>query len=157
MRVKTTGHRHVHSPEEIELLIAESRDGGLLEPQEQVRLHQALRLGLRTARQLMVPRRGSPSIDVATPFPKSSRSSPRARTAGFRSIAARRRHHRHPPHEGRRHGLHRRPPARLAHVAPATDRARARTGMPADHLLTYLRERRSHQALVVDDGGQVEG
>ena len=36
--------------EEIELLIAESRDGGLLEPQEQVRLHQALRLGLRTAR-----------------------------------------------------------------------------------------------------------
>ena len=42
MRVKNTGHRHVHSPEEIELLIAESRDGGLLEPQEQVRLHQAL-------------------------------------------------------------------------------------------------------------------
>jgi len=56
MRVRSTGHRHVHSPEEIELLIAESRDGGLLEPQEQVRLHQALRLGLRTARELMVPR-----------------------------------------------------------------------------------------------------
>ena len=50
MRVPPTGHRHVHSPEEIELLIAESRDGGLLEPQEQVRLHRALRLGLRTAR-----------------------------------------------------------------------------------------------------------
>jgi CBS domain containing-hemolysin-like protein len=49
MRVKNTGHRHVHSPEEIELLIAESRDGGLLEPQEQVRLHQALRLGLHRA------------------------------------------------------------------------------------------------------------
>src|SRR5688572_2447072 len=32
MGVPTTGHRHVHSPEEIELLIAESRDGGLLEP-----------------------------------------------------------------------------------------------------------------------------
>ena len=46
LRVPTTGHRHVHSPEEIELLIAESRDGGLLEPQEQVRLHRALRLGL---------------------------------------------------------------------------------------------------------------
>ena len=49
LRVPSTGHRHVHSPEEIELLIAESRDGGLLEPQEQVRLHRALRLGLRTA------------------------------------------------------------------------------------------------------------
>src|SRR6476646_6793151 len=44
--VPATGHRHVHSPEEIALLIAESRDGGLLEPQEQMRLHRALRLGL---------------------------------------------------------------------------------------------------------------
>ena len=58
----------MHSPEEIELLIAESRDGGLLEPQEQVRLHRALRLGLRTARQLMVPRARLAAIDVSTPF-----------------------------------------------------------------------------------------
>ena len=56
LRVPPATHRHVHSPEEIGLLIAESRDGGLLEPQEQVRLHRALRLGLRDARQLMVPR-----------------------------------------------------------------------------------------------------
>ena len=33
-------HRHVHSPEEIEMLIAESSDGGLLEPEEQLRLRQ---------------------------------------------------------------------------------------------------------------------
>lgn len=50
------GHRHLHSPEEIDLLIAESRDGGLLEPKEQQRLHRALRLSRRTARDLMVPR-----------------------------------------------------------------------------------------------------
>src|SRR5262245_51408442 len=37
-------HRHIHSPEEIELLIAESRDGGLLEPDEHRRLQRALRL-----------------------------------------------------------------------------------------------------------------
>jgi len=36
-------HRHVHSPEEIELLIAESHDGGLLEPDELRRLQRALR------------------------------------------------------------------------------------------------------------------
>ena len=66
--VPSTGHRHVHSPEEIELLIAESRDGGLLEPEEQVRLHRALRLGLRTAKQLMVPRARLVAIDVDTPF-----------------------------------------------------------------------------------------
>ena len=66
--VASTGHRHVHSPEEIELLIAESRDGGLLEPLEQVRLHRALRLGLRTARQLMVPRDRLAAVEAATPF-----------------------------------------------------------------------------------------
>src|SRR6185436_15155044 len=37
LRVPPATHRPVHSPEEIGLLIAESRDGGLLEPQEQVR------------------------------------------------------------------------------------------------------------------------
>lgn len=59
------GHRHVHSPEEIEMLIAESRDGGLLEPDEQQRLHHALHLGRTTARQLMVPRRQVLAIDAA--------------------------------------------------------------------------------------------
>jgi len=64
----STGHRHVHSPEEIALLIAESRDGGLLEPQEQVRLHRALRLGLRNARQLMVPRTRLVALELETPM-----------------------------------------------------------------------------------------
>lgn len=58
------GHRHIHSPDEIELLIAESSDGGLLEPEEQRRLHRALRLGLRTARQLMVPRTDVLTVDL---------------------------------------------------------------------------------------------
>lgn len=61
------GHRHIHSPEEIELLIAESRDGGLLEPEEQRRMHRALRLGLRTARQLMVPRPDVVTVDRQSP------------------------------------------------------------------------------------------
>jgi len=57
-------HRHIHSPEELELLIAESRDGGLLEPQEHQRLHQALRLALRSAGQLMVPRPAVVGLDL---------------------------------------------------------------------------------------------
>ena len=59
------GHRHLHSPEEIELLIAESRDGGLLEPDEQQRLRRALHLGLRTARDLMVPREQLTMLELA--------------------------------------------------------------------------------------------
>src|SRR5687768_1691553 len=61
-------HRHIHSPEEIELLIADSRDGGLLEPDEHQRLQRALRLNLRQARQLMVPRRRIAAIDIDTPM-----------------------------------------------------------------------------------------
>lgn len=62
------GNRHIHSPEEIELLIAESRDGGLLEPDEHLRLKRALRLNLRQAKQLMVPRPRMSAINVATPL-----------------------------------------------------------------------------------------
>lgn len=60
-------HRHIHSPDEITMLIAESKDGGLLDAEEQRRLSQALQLGRRTAKQLMVPRRHVHAIDVDTP------------------------------------------------------------------------------------------
>jgi putative hemolysin len=53
--VPASSHRHVHSLEEISLLLAESKDGGLLEPEEHERLHQALELSEKTARQIMIP------------------------------------------------------------------------------------------------------
>ena len=91
-------------PEEIELLIAESRDGGLLEPEEQVRLHRALRLGLRTARQLMVPRERLAIVDAATPFDEVLRivaASPYSRLPVYEGIPDEPR--RHPAHQGCRH------------------------------------------------------
>lgn len=54
--VPASSHRHVHSLEEISLLLAESKDGGLLEPEEHERLHQALELSEKTTRQIMIPR-----------------------------------------------------------------------------------------------------
>ncbi len=56
MRVRPRAHRHLHSAEEIKFLVAESREGGYLEPEEQRRLTHALGLTRRTARELMVPR-----------------------------------------------------------------------------------------------------
>lgn len=156
MGVPATGHRHVHSPEEIELLIAESRDGGLLEPEEQVRLHRALRLGLRTARQLMVPRERLAVVDAATPSDDILRAvaaSPFSRLPVFE-----------------------RTPENIVGVLHTKDVVMAFVGgsrttiasllrplirvpgdMPADRLLAYLRERRSHQAFVVTLQGGVEG
>src|SRR5918993_2416464 len=156
LRVPSTGHRHVHSPEEIELLIAESRDGGLLEPEEQVRLHRALRLGLRTARQLMVPRERLALVDATTSSDEILRivaSSPFSRLP-----------------------VYDRAPDRIVGVLNTKDVVMAFVGrsrvtiksllrplirvpgeMPADRLLAYLRERRSHQAFVASPDGAVEG
>jgi len=60
-------HRHVHSPEEIDLLIRESREGGLLERKESKRLREALQLGQHRVRQLMVPKRQISSLDLSAP------------------------------------------------------------------------------------------
>jgi CBS domain containing-hemolysin-like protein len=50
------GHGHLHSPEEIELLVAESGGAGALDPVERRMLHNAFDLGQLVARQVMIPR-----------------------------------------------------------------------------------------------------
>ena len=157
MRVKTTGHRHVHSPQEIELLIAESRDGGLLEPQEQVRLHQALRLGLRTAGQLMVPRVRLASIEASAPIPELLRlvaTSPYSRLPVYRRTPDDVIGILHTKDVVMRFVTDRQVESVLSLLRPIE---RVSANISADKLLAYLRERRIHQALVVGGEGQVEG
>ncbi|HVL68791.1 MAG TPA: hemolysin family protein [Vicinamibacterales bacterium] len=154
--IDVTGHRHVHSPDEIDLLIAESRDGGLLEAEEQVRLQRALRLGGRTAGQLMVPRERLSALDVATPYPEVLR------------LVAASPYSRLPVYDGT--------PLNLVGVLHTKDvvtafvgrgrlnassllrpLVRVRADMPADRLLGFLREQRSHQAFVENAHGLVVG
>jgi CBS domain containing-hemolysin-like protein len=157
LRMPTASHRHVHSPEEIALLIAESRDGGLLEPQEQVRLHRALRLSLRDARQLMVPRARLSAIDINTPLRDVLRiatTSPYSRLPVYRQsmddvvgvLQTK---------DVVTHFLQRGESGALALLVRPIHRV-ADT-MPADRLLGFLREKRTHQALVVDASGAVAG
>jgi putative hemolysin len=61
------GHGHVHSPEEIDLIISESYNVGLLKKDELKRLHYALHLEGRTARQIMVPRPNMFSVEINIP------------------------------------------------------------------------------------------
>jgi putative hemolysin len=155
--VPSTGHRHVHSPEEIELLIAESRDGGLLEPLEQVRLHRALRLGLRTARELMVPRERLALVEASTPFEDVRRlvaTSPYSRLPVYRGTI------------DRVIGILRTKDVVMDYIGEQPRKSiaallrpivRVRETMPADRLLAFLRYRRSHHALVEDDDGRISG
>jgi CBS domain containing-hemolysin-like protein len=155
--VQSTGHRHIHSPDEIELLIAESRDGGLLEPEEQVRLHRALRLRLKTARELMVPRDRLVTIDAATPFDELVRAvaaSPYTRLPVWRGQPT------------NIIGMLRTKDVALQYLARSDaggidtlimPLVRVPETMPADRLLGFLRERRTHSALVTDDRGEIVG
>ena len=149
-------HRHIHSPDEIDLLIAESRDGGLLEPDEHRRLHRALHLGLRTARDLMVPHDRLTTLDVNTPWPEIVRlvaATPFSRIPVYRDS----------PHRIigtlRVRDLVARyvaegplPLERL--VRPIVE---LRHDLPADRIVGVLRERRAHQAVVVDAPGHAIG
>jgi CBS domain containing-hemolysin-like protein len=151
------GHRHIHSPDEIELLIAESRDGGLLEPDEHRRLQKALRLNLRQAKQLMVPRTRIAALEIRTPIEDAIRmvvQSPFSRLPVYRDSL-----------DNVVGMVHTKDLMRLF-VNDASDTTLAAAMRPitsihqsvtADRVLQHLRERRSHHALVVDEFGGTAG
>jgi putative hemolysin len=150
------GHHHIHSPEEIDLLIAESRDGGLLEPDEHRRLRRALQLGIRPARHLMVPRPQIAAIEIGTPMPEVVRAvseSPYTRLPVYRGTI-----------DNVVGMVHTRDLfTRYLEGRPVTLEELLRPilivheGVTADRLLTLMRERRSHQAVVADEFGGVAG
>ena len=156
MGAEAVGHRHIHSPEEIDLLIAESRDGGLLEPDEHRRLRRALQLGVRPARHLMTPRQRIAAVDLDDPVDEVMRQvadSPYTRLPVFRGdidhvVGL----------------LHTRDLFTRQLEAPLTSLeplVRPILSVPetvtADGLLTRMREARTHQALVLDEYGGVAG
>ena len=152
-----TGHRHIHSPEELELLIAESSDGGLLEPEEHRRLQRALRLGTISVAEIMVPRIRITALDLETPPAEALTTiteSPYTRLPVFegsidkvvgmvhakdvaRLIAA---------GDGQ---LELRALTRPVLVIPAT--------MRIDQLITRMREERRQLAIVLDEYGGTAG
>jgi putative hemolysin len=153
-------HGHIHSPEEIELLIAESRDGGLLEPDEHLRLQRALRLNLRQAKQLMVPRRKIAAVDINTPLNEVISllvQSPYSRLPVYRDSI-----------DNIMGIVHTKDVVRwLVSGGPDAEHvtlealiraiSSVHESVTADRVLKQLRERRTHQALVVDEFGGTAG
>ena len=64
--IETSGHKHIHSPDEIDLIISESVSGGTMKADEHSRIHNALQLKLRTVKQLLVPRIHIFAIEITT-------------------------------------------------------------------------------------------
>jgi CBS domain containing-hemolysin-like protein len=151
------GHRHIHSPEEIKLLFAESRDGGLLEPDEHKRLHQALQLSIRPARQLMIPRIHINAIDIETPVNEVLEivfKSPYTRLPVYRDtidnitgILHTKDLMKHYLKNGNIKSIEK--IIKPVFFIPSTAKA--------DKILTMLREKHTHQAVLMDEFGGVEG
>ena len=155
--VSPLGHRHIHSPDEIELLIAESRDGGLLEADEHRRLQRALRLNMRQAKQLMVPRTKIEALNLDTPLNEVITivaQSPYSRLPVYRDsldnivgMVHTKDLVRWLVSDGANGSL-------TTLIRPITS---VHESVTADRILRQLRERRSHQALVVDEFGGTAG
>ncbi len=151
------GHRHIHSPEEIEMLIAESRDGGLLEPDEHRRLHRALKLGMRPIHQLMVPRRFMAAVDINTPIDqvlKEAADSPYSHLPVYRDSI------------DNVIGIVHTKDAVLHYIEKGGVGSLENIMRPvlyvpenltAETVLTMMREKRRHQAIVIDEFGGTEG
>lgn len=129
----------------------------MLEPEEQVRLHRALSLGLRTAKELMVPRERLAAVPADIPFARLVRemaASPYTRLPVYRQSLddiigfVRTKlvvlHYIREGDAGRLDSL-------LQPISFVDE------NMPADRLLAFMRERRSHQAIVRDSVGRVTG
>jgi putative hemolysin len=158
LRAPQVSHRHIHSPDEIDLLIVESRDGGLLEPDEQRRLHQALRLSMYPVSTVMVPADQVAAIDADLPFDRivtEVAESPYSRL---------------PVYRGDRDNIV--GVLQTKHVALAVARGdagqvrvedllrpvvRVAESTTADKALTVLREGRTQQAVVTDAEGRLVG
>lgn len=148
--------RHIHSPEEIDLLFVESRDGGLLEPDEQRRLRRALQLGILRARHLMVPRNQISALEVSTPMDEVIRivaESPYTRLPVYRQDV-----------DDVIGVLHTRDlfvralTGRIESIEPLLRPIlQVPESVTADQLLARMREAHTHQAVLLDEFGGVSG
>lgn len=148
---------HVHSPQELELLFAESRRGGQLSPEIHRRLQHSLRLSTRSVRQLMVPRSQLDAIEASTPDAEILShvlASPYSRLPVYRGTI------------DRVLGSVSTKDIVAAYVARAEIPALAQLLRPmpfvpanlsADRLIAVLQREHSSKALVVDEFGGVEG
>ena len=150
-------HRHIHSPEEIDLLIAESRDGGLLEPDEHKRLQKALWLSKISAGELMIPLIHIKAISIETPVAEMFRivlESPYTRLPVYSGSVDNIIGILHTK-DFMKYYLKDRNLKTIEKIMkpvcfiPSTVRS--------DRILSILREKQSHQAVVVNDSGCVAG
>ncbi len=156
-------HGHVHSPEEMKMLVTAGRESGFLPAVQEAVIHRVFDLDSVLAREVMVPRPDIISIPVNTPLDDLLRlvlENPYSRIPVYeespekiigvlyvkdllRVWAGREKA------AGRPREFKLRPMLREVFIVPETK--------PLNELLEEFRERRKHLALVVDEFGSITG
>ena len=150
-------HRHIHSPDEIEYLLAESSEGGLLAPHQHRRLRRALRLEMTRVDDILVPRVRIAAVDIDAPSAEALATildSPFTRLPVFRGTIDDIVGFIHTKDVARRAAKERgtidiASVVRPVLVVPAS--------MKADQLLVRMREERRQLAIVLDEFGGTAG
>jgi CBS domain containing-hemolysin-like protein len=154
--VREQPHRHVHSPAEIDLMLAEGDSEGELDSEERRRLRRALRLSSLRASDLMVPRDRIVAIEVETPLDDVIRigaEEPYTRFPVFRGDIDDTVGILHTKDAVRAHTRGR--PRRVSELLRPV--MRLPLDAAADRILVTMREQRASQAVVVDAAGRVAG
>jgi len=149
-------HRHVHSPEEIELVLADGDSEGALDDEDRMRLRRALRLSYVRATDLMVPRDSIVAIRADTPLEDAIQMGSEQPYTRFPVIREQ--------IDDVIGVLHTKDAVR-AHARGTAqfvgDLLRPVLNLPpdaaADRILVTMRAERASQAMVVDDAGRVIG
>lgn len=81
MGFQPEAHRHIHSPDEIKMLLSQGEDAGVLDRDSRQRMQNALRISDWTARDLMVPRPYLQMLDLKLAHRKNLKKIMRAQSS----------------------------------------------------------------------------
>lgn len=157
LRIPHGSHHHIHSREEIDMLLEESRDGGLLPPDEHDRLQKALDLEDLTVGRIMIPRIHLGMLPMDAP------------PGDLEHLMEKSPYTHIPVYEGERDNV-----VGMLHIKEVAAQYAARGELPPlkkliaqvpfvpeyqkmDKFLPLMREKRAQQAFVVDEYGRFVG
>lgn len=163
---ESASHRHLHSPEELKMLVTAGREGGVLEEHLESMIHGIFDLNQTLVREVMVPRPDIVSVSVDTPLEDVLRSLVESRHSSVPVYEKSPEHFigilyekdlfrvwlemRVAAQTGRAvRGFNLRSLVREALIVPETK--------PLDQLLLEFQQRRRQLALVVDEFGSIAG
>ncbi len=155
---RASEQEHLHSVEELKMLVDASEEGGVIEPQESEMIHAVFDFGEMTARQMIVPRTELITLEVDTPIEE------------VYDFAAQHQHNKYPVYEndldhivGILHVKDLVPAMRLPPDRQPTLRQLMREPLAVpdtigvNDLLTRFRQRKQHIAILLDEYGGTAG